>query len=106
MKGSSLTSRHDSLVCPLCETGKLRPSSHHSARCASCAGLVSGAMLEAVRQITTLPDAFGAHACEECCHPEMRLLPDGTFHCPSCGSEVLPFGAPAVDWESREHGEA
>ncbi len=36
----------------------------------------------------------------------MRLLPDGTFHCPSCGSEILPFGAPVVDWEFGERTEA
>jgi hypothetical protein len=106
VKGSSLASRHSSLVCPLCEGGELRPSGHHSARCASCAGLVSGAVLGALREITALPDALGAHACEECGHPEMRLLPDETFHCPSCGSEVLPFGVPAVDWEFSERGEA
>ena len=27
---------------------------------------------------------------EECGHPEMCRLPDGVFHCPACGSEVLP----------------
>ena len=107
MKGSSLASSHNSLVCPHCEGGELRPSSgHHSARCASCGGLLSGAVLEALRQIAALPDALGAHACEECGHPEMRHLPDETFHCPSCGSEVLPFGAPVVEWEFGGHGEA
>ena len=106
MKDSSLASSHSSLVCPLCEGDELRPCGHHSARCASCAGLVSGAVLEALRQITALPDALGTHACEECGHPEMRHLPDETFHCPSCGSEVLPFGAPVVDWEISERAEA
>jgi ribosomal protein L37AE/L43A len=106
VKDSSLASSHSSLVCPLCEGDELRPCGHHSARCASCASLVSGAVLEALRQITALPDALGTHACEECGHPEMRHLPDETFHCPSCGSEVLPFGAPVVDWEISERGEA
>ena len=106
MKGSSLASRVSSLVCPHCEGGELLPSGHRSARCASCAGLVSGAVLGALREITALPDALGAHACEECGHPEMRVLPDGTFHCPSCGSEVLPFGAPVVDREFSGRGEA
>ena len=32
---------------------------------------------------------MGKHACE-CGHPEMRSLPDGTFHCPACRSEVVP----------------
>ncbi len=49
-------------------------------------------MLRTMEQIIALPDALGTHACE-CGHPEMRLLPDGTFHCPSCGSEVLPIEA-------------
>jgi len=62
-------------------------------RCESCDGLISGALLETLRQINALPDALGSHACEECGHPQMRLLPDGTFHCPSCGSEVLPLEA-------------
>jgi ribosomal protein L37AE/L43A len=93
MKGSSLVSRPDSLVCPFCESGQLRPSGNDSARCASCAGLVSGEMLETLRSISTLPDALGSHACEECGHPEMRRLPDGVFHCPACGSEVLPVDA-------------
>jgi uncharacterized Zn finger protein (UPF0148 family) len=44
-----------------------------------------------LQQIVALPDALGEHACE-CGHPEMRRLPDGTFHCPACGSEVLPIG--------------
>ena len=89
MKGSSLTSRPDSLVCPVCEVDRLQPVGKEAMHCASCGGHLSGAMLEALRQITDLPDAFGAHACE-CGHPEMRHLPDGTYHCPSCGSEVLP----------------
>jgi ribosomal protein L37AE/L43A len=92
VKGSSLASRSRSLVCPLCEAGELKPSAQHSARCESCAGSVGGAMLEALRQIVALPDALGTHACEECAYPEMRLLPDGTFHCPACRSEVFPVG--------------
>jgi ribosomal protein L37AE/L43A len=88
-----LASKSRSLVCPLCEAGELKPSGQDSARCESCAGSVSGVMLEALRRIVALPDALGSHACEECAHPEMRLLPDGTFHCPGCGSEVLPLDA-------------
>jgi hypothetical protein len=49
-------------------------------------------MLLTMEQIIALPDALGKHTCE-CGHPEMRRLPDGTFHCPSCGSEVLPIEA-------------
>src|SRR3712207_6031610 len=77
-------------MCPLCGAGQLRPfGSASSMRCASCDGFLCGEMLETLRQISALPEALGAHACEECGHPEMRLLPDGVFHCPACGSEVL-----------------
>ncbi len=106
MKGSSLASRSRSLVCPLCEAGQLKPSGQRSARCESCAGSVSGAMLEALRQIVALPDALGTHACEECGHPEMRLLPDGTFHCPVCRSEVFPIDASLSPSRPDEHAEA
>jgi ribosomal protein L37AE/L43A len=106
MKGSSLASRSRSLVCPLCEASELKPSGQDSARCESCAGSVSGAMLEALRQIVALPDALGTHACEDCAHPEMRLLPDGSFHCPACRSEVLPVGAPWSPSRSDEHAQA
>jgi ribosomal protein L37AE/L43A len=93
VKGSSLASTRYSLICPLCEAGELHPSGRDSARCESCGGFLSGAMLQTLCQITALPDALGSHACEQCGHPQMRLLPDGTFHCPSCGSEVLPLKA-------------
>jgi ribosomal protein L37AE/L43A len=93
MRSSSLASKPDCLICPLCEVDQLRPSGSDSARCASCASLLNGPMLETLRSISALPDVLGRHACEECGHPEMRLLPDGTYHCPACGSEVLPLGA-------------
>jgi hypothetical protein len=92
MRSSSLASGPNSLVCPLCEATKLCPSYRDSMRCESCGGRLGGEMLETLQQVTDLPDAPGRHACE-CGHPEMRLLPDGTFHCPACGSEVLPLGA-------------
>ena len=60
------------------------------AGCDCCGRDVDGAVLRVLEQIVALPDALGAHACE-CGHPEMRRLPDGVFHCPACGSEVLPF---------------
>ena len=56
---------------------------------------MGGPTLEALRQITDLPDAVGRHACE-CGHPEMRRLPDGKRHCPACGSEVVPIDARAT----------
>lgn len=92
MKGAIRGSRSGSLICPLCEADYLRPSGKGAMGCESCGGHLSGAMLETLRQITVLPHAIGTHACE-CAHPQMRLLPDGTFHCPSCGSEVLPLEA-------------
>jgi ribosomal protein L37AE/L43A len=106
MRGLSLASSSRSLVCPLCGAGELKPSAQHSAMCESCGSFVSGAMLEALRQIVALPDALGTHACEECAHPEMRLLPDGVFHCPACRSEVFPIGAPWSPTRSDEHTEA
>ena len=66
---------------------------------------MSGVPLEALRRIADLPDALGRHAWE-CGHPEMRRLPDGTRHCPSCGSEVLPTDARATLSESDKRGEA
>jgi len=62
-------------------------------------------LLETLKQVAALPDALGSHPCE-CGPPEMRHLPDGAFYCPACGSEVLPLGAPAVDWKSDDRGEA
>ena len=102
MRGSPLEPRSGSLVCPLCEVHNLDARGHASARCESCGGIVSGLTLEALRQITDLPEALGSHACE-CGRPEMRRLPDGTYHCPSCGSEVLPVDAQVI---LSEHGEA
>ncbi len=93
MRRSRTTSRPNSLVCPLCGLGELHPVGNDSARCASCSSLVHGWTLEFLRQVAALPDALGKHACE-CGHPEIRRLPDGVFHCPACGSEVLPLHAP------------
>jgi hypothetical protein len=76
--------------CPLCEVGELHAFGRDSARCGSCRGLFGGEILETLREIVGLPDALGNYACE-CGHPEMRRLPDEVFHCPACGSEVLPI---------------
>ena len=105
MKGSSLKSRAGSLVCPLCEGHRLCAHGQDSARCTSCGAIVSRPTLEVLRQITDLPDAVGSHACE-CGHPEMRLLPDGTRHCPACGSEVASLDARTTLWEPEERGRA
>jgi ribosomal protein L37AE/L43A len=101
VKGSCLVSRPDSLVCPVCEAGQLRSSAIGLMRCESCGAPLSGATLETLRQIIALPDALGRHACE-CGHPEMRRLPDGTFHCPACGSEVVSArGLGKVEMQGR-----
>jgi hypothetical protein len=92
MKASTLSSRSDYLVCPVCQVGELQPFGSEGAHCSSCGCILGTAMLLTLEQIIALPDASGKHACE-CGHPEMRHLPDGMFHCPSCGSEVLPFEA-------------
>jgi hypothetical protein len=70
------------------------------ARCGSCGLPLLGAMLETLRGIADLPEALGAHPCE-CGHPEMRRLPDGVFHCPACGSEVLPVQIRVSDAEGK-----
>ena len=92
MKASSLASRSDYLVCPICQAGELHSFGGECARCSSCECIVGAATLLTLEQIIALPDALGWHACE-CGHPEMRLLPDGAFHCAACGSEVFPIEA-------------
>ncbi len=97
MKVPSLTApeaRH--ITCPFCESGELVVFGPGFARCDSCGLPLLGSMLVTLRDIVGLPDALGAHPCE-CGHPEMRRLPDGVFHCPACGSEVLPIGTRATD---------
>jgi ribosomal protein L37AE/L43A len=91
---SRTMSRPDHAVCPACGSGQLRFRGPALAGCDSCGHAFNGAILRTLVQIAALPDALGKHACEECGHPEMRRLPDGTFHCPACGSEVLPMGLP------------
>jgi len=97
---TTTSSRPGHLVCPACEFGELQPRGDASrgnaylASCDACNCAFNGAVLKILEQIATLPDAQGKHACEECYHPEMRLLPDGTFHCVACGSEVWPIVNP------------
>ncbi len=90
MKQSALASGSHTIICPLCEAGELRSGGHNGVQCPVCGYGPSRGILGTLQQIISLPDALGSHACEECGHPEMRLLPDGVSHCPGCGSEVLP----------------
>jgi hypothetical protein len=105
MKHSPLTSRLNSLLCPWCEVSTLYPPNRDSMRCGLCGGHLTRAMFETLRHIANLPDALGKHACE-CGHPEMRFLLDGVYHCPACGSEVLPIEEPTLLSEASEHSEA
>src|SRR5215210_3832032 len=89
VKPSALASGSQSIICLICEAGELRSGGPNEVRCPVCGYAPSRGVLQALRQIITLPDALGSHACE-CGHPEMRRLPDGMFHCPACSSEVLP----------------
>ena len=88
--GTLATVHH--INCPFCEAGELTFLGVGFARCPSCGLPLVGSVLETLQEIVGLPDALGAHPCE-CGHPEMRVLPDGVFHCPSCASEVLPSEA-------------
>jgi hypothetical protein len=90
VRPSDLASGSQSIICPVCEGGELRSGGHNGVQCRACGYRPRRGILGALEQIITLPDALGKHACEECGHPEMRLLPDGVSHCPGCGSEVLP----------------
>lgn len=74
-------------VCPFCGESELEHGESIS-RCGYCDRLVEEAVVKTIEQIADLPDALGSHACE-CGHPEMRRLPDGVFHCPACGAEVV-----------------
>ncbi len=85
----SITARSHSLHCPFCEVYELEPIGPSAVRCISCGITLTGPILQTLKEIVELPDARGSHACE-CGHPEMRLLPDGVYWCPACGSEVLP----------------
>ena len=89
---SRAASRPSSIVCPACGCGELKAQGLDLVECNSCGHAFEGAVLRTLEQIAALPDAVGKHSCE-CGHPEMRRLPDGVFHCPACGSEVVPLEA-------------
>jgi ribosomal protein L37AE/L43A len=91
-KLTNISSTTNSIICPCCGIGELERSANGVARCNRCDRPISTQVLEALKQILSLPDAIGSHACE-CGHPEMRRLADGVLWCPGCGSEVLPLSA-------------
>ena len=82
MKSSSVASKPNSVVCPLCETGQLHPSAQNSMRCEACGQRSSEATLEDLRRIVA------------------------TYLCPACGSEVLPIDASSAPTKPEEHGAA
>jgi len=90
MTKDSTSTRFHTIRCSFCEVYELERFGDGSARCSSCRSSLGTQLLSTLRQIQALPEAFGAHRCEECGHPEMRRLPNGVFHCPACASEVLP----------------
>jgi ribosomal protein L37AE/L43A len=93
MKVSPLkVSKPGHIVCPACGSEELGPQGSHLTVCDSCGLSTNGAVLRTLEQIAALPEGLGHYACE-CGHPEMRYLPDGVFHCPACGLEVLPSEA-------------
>jgi hypothetical protein len=97
MKGPSRrVSRVHFIVCPRCEIGEVRIYGSAESSCDFCGRAVNRTILESLRQIVSLPESIGGHACE-CGHPEMRRLPDGVFHCPACGAEVLSL---SPSWSS------
>jgi ribosomal protein S27E len=91
MKHATYTavSRPGRIVCPPCELGRIKFVDPSAAHCKLCGCTLNDDILGELRRITSLPETLGRHPCE-CGHPEMRPLPDGIFHCPACGSEVLP----------------
>jgi len=93
------------LICPFCVEATLRSFGRNSARCELCGGVLGGELLVTLHQIAVLPAAAGRHACE-CGHPEMKLLPDGVYRCPACGSEVTPVSADPTISKPPDHSEA
>jgi DNA-directed RNA polymerase subunit RPC12/RpoP len=84
-----MASRPHSIFCPVGESSELSSNGASMTRCDECGYALIKDVLEMVRQIAALPEVVGEHACDSG-HPQMRLLSDGVYRCPACGSEVLP----------------
>jgi hypothetical protein len=95
VKRSSPASGPCATICPHCGVNELRTSGSAPVHRDRCARATEDPFLKTLELIVALADASGEHACA-CGHPEMRRLPDGVFHCPACGSEVVPFEAGAA----------
>jgi ribosomal protein L37AE/L43A len=104
-KQTHTASNTDSIICPCCGINELERSAEGVAHCTRCDRPLSPLMLKTLKQIVSLPNAIGSHACE-CGHPEMRCLVDGVLWCPGCGSEVLPLSASPLRSESESTSEA
>jgi uncharacterized Zn finger protein (UPF0148 family) len=92
--------------CPHCESGQVDPEDPTLARCPVCGRASEGWVVKTLDQINSLPDATGTHACEDCGHPQMTRLPDGTVWCPACGQDILSLEATLTLWEFRQESEA
>jgi ribosomal protein L37AE/L43A len=75
--------------CPAYAMYTLEMVGRRQARCSRCDISLDGPMRGTLLEIISLPVGLGRHACEECEHPEMKLLPGGVLHCPACRSEVV-----------------
>ena len=92
--------------CPHCGRGQVHPEDPTLTRCLACGRVPEAWVVTTLEEIASLPDATGSHTCEECGHPQMRCLPDGSFWCPGCGQDILSFEATLALWEFRQESES
>ena len=88
MRGSPIRGA-PAIRCPGCDRYELGMVSQSQARCFRCGFSVDGQMLDILLEIIYVAVAIGRHACQECEHPQMKLLPGAVLHCPACRSEVV-----------------
>jgi hypothetical protein len=62
-RSSRRVSTSRSIVCPMCEIGEARAFGSIGARCVFCGRAVDERILESLRQMASLPEAIGSHAC-------------------------------------------